>query len=146
MAVTVNLYTYFEVALDSGVILKGGSRTTPATVSASTEAVYDQTHSISATTIKEIWNDDDTPDFDFLFILSDTAGQIQLLAGEDATGEVGMVLDIAANVPLVLPHGDGSKRNFTIDTWESTGTADDIDRIEWYHSTGTAIVRVVAIT
>lgn len=146
MAVSVNLYTYFDVTLDSGQVIKGGSRTTAATVSAATEAIYDQTHSISATTIKEIWNDDDTPDFDFLFILSDTAGQIQLLAGENETGETAMVLPIAANVPFVLPAGDASLRNFTIDTWESTGSADDIDRIEWYHASGTAIVRVFAIT
>ena len=34
-----------------------------------------------------------------------------------------------------------------MDTWETTWTADTIDRIEWYHATGsTAKVRVIAIT
>ncbi len=146
MAITVNLYTAFDVLLDSGQVIKGGSRTTPQTISCDSEIMFDRTYSIAATTLTEIWNDSMLATFDFLAIISDTAGEIQILAGEDATGEVGMVLPMAANVWQVFAAGDASKRNFTIDTWESTGTADDIDRVEWYHASGTAIVRVLAIT
>ena len=40
-----------------------------------------------------------------------------------------------------------SNHQSEIDTWETNWGADTIDRIEWYHTTGSdAKVRVVAIT
>ena len=103
-------------------------------------------------------------DFDFLWIESDQAGEIQLVCNEggDLSGdniENGWVVKLNAGVPLVLSNDDSrnmgnmagtfneSNHQSEIDTWETNWTADTIDRIEFYHTTGsTAKVRVIAIT
>ena len=106
-------------------------------------------------------------DFDFLYIESDQAGEIQLVCneggvigtGDDGELENGFVLGVNAGIPIVLSNDDSRNRGDMLDSvsaanyatemnnWESTWVADTIDRIEWYHSTGVAAkVRVIAIT
>ena len=73
--------------------------------------------------------------------------------------ENGFCVKLIAGVPFILGADDSrnmgdmaatfneSNHQSEIDTWETNWAADTIDRIEWYHSTGsTANVRIFAAT
>jgi len=163
---TVNIYQRFDVKVGSRTY-SGGSRETAQTITASTGEVIDKTIEIADTTLTTLWADSDSPtgDFDFMWIVTDVACEIQLMCNEGGTIatsnlETAFVVKLAANVPFVL--GTDDSRNMTdsvggtfneanyateIDTWETTWTADTIDRVECYvASGGPATVRIVAAT
>ena len=164
---TVNLYNYFTVSIDN-VTYKAGSLSTAQTLTAADGVIFDQTYSVANTTLTEIWSDDlmtgASTDFDFLWIQSDQDAELQFVCNEGGTLsssniENGFVVKVLANIPYVLSADDSrnmgnmagafseGNHQIEIDTWESTWTADTIDRIEFYHSTSTtARVRVIAIT
>jgi hypothetical protein len=103
-------------------------------------------------------------DFDFLWVEADQTVELQLVCNEGGTVsgsdlQNGFTVELIAGVPLIL--GSDKSRNMgdvagsltegnintEMDTWESTWTADVIDRIECYNSSGsTANVRVFAAT
>ena len=88
MALTVNLTTHFTVTVDDddSHIVTGGSTSTADTVSLGTEKYMDQRYIIAATTLQELWSDsNNVSDFDFLWIESDTAVEIQLTCNEGGT-------------------------------------------------------------
>jgi hypothetical protein len=71
---------------------------------------------------------------------------IQLVCNQD-TNETALPIPLKANIPFILGRDDSKYNPTTVDTWESTGSAGVIDRIEIYQESGsTAKVRVVAIT
>ena len=154
MATNVNLYTKFDYTDADGNLYSDGSTTTSKTISVTNGEIFDRTYKVTNTTLTEILSDSKIATFDFLYIESDQAAEIQLVCNEGGTTgssnlENGWVVKLNAGVPFVLANDDsrnqaGSASN--IDTWESNWTADTIDRIEYYHSTGSAAkVRVVAI-
>lgn len=173
MAQDVSLTQYFTYTVN-GVTYTGGSTTTPEAITIDSTEVFDKTYKISASTTTEILScganpetGDNLANFDFLWIQSDTAGEIQLVCNENGTVsnddmELGFVLKLAAGIPFILPNDD-SRNAHDVDTagaadipqgrwteemddWENDWVADQIDRIEWYHTSGVAKVRVVAFT
>ena len=161
---TLSLTTHFTVDIDDddSHTITGGSTT--ATDSISISHYFDKRYSVPDTTLTEIWNDTMLADFDFLWVESDQAGEIQLVCNEGGTLsgsniENGFCVKLIAGVPFILGADDSrnmgdmaatfneSNHQSEIDTWETNWAADTIDRIEWYHSTGsTANVRVFAAT
>jgi hypothetical protein len=152
---SVNLYMKFDYTDADGNLYSDGSTSTAKTISIDGGEIFDRTYSIASGTITEILSDSMIGDFDFLWIESDQAGEIQLVCNEGGTTgasnlENGWVVKLNAGVPFILSNDDsrnqaGAATN--IDTWETNWTADTIDRIEFYHTTGsTAKVRVIAIT
>jgi len=161
---TLSLTTHFTVDIDDddSHTITGGSTT--ATDSISISHYFDRRYSVADTTLTEIWNDTMLADFDFLWVESDQAGEIQLVCNEGGTLsgsniENGFCVKLIAGVPFILGADDSrnmgdmaatfneSNHQSEIDTWETNWAADTIDRIEWYHSTGsTANVRIFAAT
>ena len=163
---TLNLTTHFSVSLtdsDDSRTITGGSTT--ASDSITITHYYDQRFSIANTTLVELWSDSSaTSDFDFLWIESDAAVEIQLLCNEDgviggSNLENAWVVKLTAGIPFILSNDDSRNRgdmagtvnasNYAaeIDTWETNWAADTIDRIECYNGTGgTANVRIFAAT
>ena len=163
----VNLYLKFDYTDADGNVYSDGSTTTAKTISIDGGEIFDRTYSVTPATLSTLLTDDLISDFDFLWIESDQAGEIQFVCneggvigtGDDGDLENGFVLGVTAGVPIVLTNDDSRNRGDMLDTvsaanyatemdnWETTWVADTIDRIEWYHATGsTAKVRVVAIT
>ena len=162
---TLSLTTHFTVDIpdDDSHTITGGSTT--ATDSITITHYFDKryaiTHDSAAT---EIWNDTMLADFDFLWIESDQTVELQLVCNEggtiaDSELQNGFCVELIEGVPFVL--GSDKARNMgdvagsltegnintEMDTWETTWTADVIDRIECYNSSGsTANVRVFAAT
>lgn len=162
---TLSLITHFTVDIDDddSHTITGGSTT--ATDSITITHYFDKryaiTHDSAAT---EIWNDTMLADFDFLWIEADQTVELQLVCNEGGTIagsdlQNGFCVELIAGVPFVL--GSDKARNMgdvagsltegnintEMDTWETTWTADVIDRIECYNSSGsTANVRVFAAT
>ena len=160
----VNLYLKFDYTDADGNVYSDGSTTTAKTISIDGGEIFDRTYSVATATLTEILSDAMISDFDFLWIESDQAGEIQFVCNEGgviggSNLENGFVLGVTAGIPVVLTNDDSrnmgnmagtfneSNHHIEIDTWETTWAADTIDRIEWYHATGsTAKVRVIAIT
>ena len=160
----VNLYIKFDYTDADGNVYSDGSTTTAKTINIDGGEIFDRTYSVATATITEILSDAMISDFDFLYIESDQAGEIQIVCNEGGTLssdniENGFCLGVAAGIPIVLSNDDSrnmgnmnatfneSNHQSEIDTWETNWVADTIDRIEWYHTTGSdAKVRVVAIT
>ena len=169
---TVNLYQKFDYTDAAGNTYSDGSTTTAKTIAVSGQ-IFDRTYSIAdgaGGTATEIWSDT-TPhyisDFDFLWIESDVDAEIQLVCNEGGNintdnMETWFVIKLKAGIPFVLSADDSrnagdvdtagtadltqAKWATETDTWETTATADTIDRIEFYRSGSAAVVRVFAVT
>ena len=159
----VNLYTKFDFTDADGNLYSDGSTTTAKTITITNGEIFDRTYKIASSTITEILSDAKIATFDFLYIESDQAAEIQLVCNEGGTLssdniENGWVVKLNAGVPFVLANDDSrnmgnmngtfneSNHQSEIDSWETNWTADTIDRIEYYQTTGSdAKVRVVAI-
>ena len=161
---SVNLYTKFDYTDNAGNVYSDGSTSTAKQISIGDDEVYDRTYRIAGGTATEILNDAMLADFDFLWIESNTAGDIQLVCNEG--GVVGdtppglanaWVVRLDPGVPFVLSNNDSMNRSDVTlasnyiteqDAWETNWTADTIDRIEWYHSDTNvfAKIRVFAAT
>jgi hypothetical protein len=170
----VNLYLKYDFTDDAGNLYSDGSTTTAKTIGITDGEIFDRTYvlpSNPATGPVEILNDDKigvpaTPaTFDFLWIESDQAAEIQLLCNQGgviggSNLENAFVIKLTAGIPFILTSDDSRNRgdmatavdatNYAaeINTWETNwGTTDNkIDRIEFYHQTGTdAKVRVFAV-
>ena len=146
---TISLYQYFETTIDGKKIL-GGSRGAPISVTAATGDYLDVTHTVATATTWDVWMaaSGEIPNFDFLWIESDTAGVFLELVC-DADGGAGVQEDLAialaADVPLVLARDDAMSAH-TLD-FLGTETPDVIDTVRVYNPTaGNAILRVVLIT
>ena len=162
---TVNLTTHFTVDIDDddSHTITGGSTTS--TDSITITHYFDKRYAITnAAAATEIWSDSLLSDFDFIWIESDQTVELQLVCTEGGTIagndlQNGFCVKLIAGVPFVLGSDDSrnmgdmagtfneSNHGTEIDTWESTWSADTIDRIECYNSSGsTANVRVFAGT
>jgi hypothetical protein len=163
---TLSLTTHFTLTLtdsDDSRVITGGSTTAADTITAT--HYYDQRFSIAATTLQELWSDSTaTSDFDFLWIESDAAVEIQLMCNEGGTLagnniENAFVVKLTAGIPFILSNDDSrnmgnmdgtfgeSQHQDEIDNWETHWVADTIDRIECYNPTaGTVNVRIFAAT
>ena len=158
----VSLYAKFSYTDGRSNTYTDGSTTTAMTIAASTDEVFDRTYSVGATTLKEVWSDTLMADFDFLWIESNVDAEIQLVCNEGGTLsssniQNGWVVKLTAGKPFFLCNDDSrnmgdmagtfneSNHGTEIDTWESTWSADTIDRIEFYASDA-ALVRVFAVT
>ena len=169
----VNLYTKFDYTDADGNLYSDGSTTTAKTISITNGEIFARTYKIATGTgaavgatggPTEILSNDLITSFDFLYIESDLAAEIQLICTEGGTlsgGNIenGWVVKLNAGVPFVLHNDDSrnmgnmdagfSEGNYQaeIDTWETNWAADTIDRIECYNgSGGTANVRIFAAT
>jgi len=163
---TLSLTTHFTVSItdaDDSRTITGGSTT--AADSITINHYYDQRFSIADSALQELWSDSNaTGNFDFLWIESDAAVELQLVCNEggDLSNnniENGFCLKLSAGIPFVLANDDSrnmgnmngafneSNYQSEIDTWETNWVADTIDRIECYNGTGgTANVRIFAAT
>ena len=163
---TLSLTTHFTVSItdaDDARTITGGSTSAADTITVT--HYYDQRFSIAGTTLQELWSDSNAiGNFDFLWIESDAAVEIQLLCNEDgvigdSVLENAFVVKLSAGIPFILSNDDSRNRgdmaatvnasNYAaeIDTWETNWAADTIDRIECYNgSGGTANVRIFAAT
>ena len=147
----VNLYTKFDFTDADGNLYSDGSTTTAKTITITNGEIFDRTYKVANSTIKEILNDDLIGSFDFLYIESDQAAEIQLICtqgGSAPTLQNGWVVKLNAGVPFVLANDDSRNQGNTgaLASWESAWTAGVVDAIEYYQTTGSdAKVRVVAI-
>ena len=160
----VNLYLKFDYTDASGNVYADGSTSTAKTINIDGGAIFDRTYIIDSADKTRVLSNSIISDFDFLWIESDQTGEIQLVCNEGGTLdndniENGFVLGVTAGIPIVLSNDDSrnmgnmdgtfgeSQHQDEIDNWETTWSADTIDRIEWYHATGAAAkVRVFAVT
>ena len=151
MATNVNLYTKFDYTDADGNLYSDGSTTTSKTISVTNGEIFDRTYKIEHTTLTEILSDSKIATFDFLYIESDQAAEIQLVCTQGGSAPTlvnGWVVKLNAGVPFVLANDDSRNQGNTgaLASWETAWTAGVVDAIEYYHSTGTdAKVRVVAI-
>ena len=157
---SVNLYTKFDYTDNAGNVYSDGSTSTAKQISIGDDEVYDRTYRIQGGTATEILNDAMLVDFDFLWIESNTAGDIQLVCNEGGTTGASnlvnaWVVRLDPGVPFVLPNDDSKNRagladGTDINSWETNWSASSavIDRIEWYHSDANvfAKIRVFAAT
>ena len=147
----VNLYTKFDFTDADDNLYSDGSTTTAKTITITNGEIFDRTYKVANSTIKEILNDDLIGSFDFLYIESDQAAEIQLICtqgGSAPTLQNGWVVKLNAGVPFVLANDDSRNQGNTgaLASWESAWTAGVVDAIEYYQTTGSdAKVRVVAI-
>ena len=168
----VNLYTKFDYTDADGNLYSDGSTTTAKTISITNGEIFDRTYKIATGTgaavgatggPTEILSNDLITSFDFLYIESDLAAEIQLICTEGGTlsgGNIenGWVVKLNAGVPFVLHNDDSrnmgnmdagfSEGNYQaeIDDWAADWVAGNIDSIRYYQATGSdAKVRVVAI-
>ena len=165
---TLSLTTHFTVTNDaaSGVdatTITGGSTTTADTITVTN--YYDQKIAVADSTLVELWSDSSSvSDFDFLWVESERAVEIQLVCSEggNLAGnniENGFCFTLKPGVPFVLAgddcrnmgnmNGTFNESNYQseIDTWETNWAADTIDRIECYNGTGaSAEVRIFVAT
>ena len=161
---TLNLTTHFTVDIpdDDTHTITGGSTT--ATDSLTITHYFDKRYAITNSTLTEIWNDTLLTDFDFMWIESDQSVELQLVCNEGGTLassniENGFCVKLIAGVPFVLGSDDSrnmgdmagtfneSNHQAEIDTWETVWSADTIDRVECFNTSGsTANVRVFAAT
>ena len=163
---TLSLTTHFTVSItdaDDARTITGGSTTAADTITVT--HYYDQRFSIANNTLVELWSDSTaTSDFDFLWIESDAAVEIQLLCNENgviggSNLENGFVVKLTAGIPFILSNDDSRNRgdmaatvnasNYAseMDDWYDTWAADTIDRIQCFNSSGgTAIVRIFLAT
>lgn len=159
MALTINLTTHFSVSVtgDDSYTIAGGSTTSANTISLTSEAYYDQRFIIGATTLQELWSDSNaTGNFDFLWIESDAAVELQLMCNEGGTLsgnniENAFCVKLTAGIPFVLSNDDSrnmgnmdgtfgeSQHQDEIDNWETHWIADTIDRIECYNPTASDV-------
>ena len=147
----VNLYTKFDFTDADGNLYSDGSTTTAKTITITNGEIFDRTYKIASSTITEILSDAKIATFDFLYIESDQAAEIQLVCtqgGSAPTLQNGWVVKLNAGVPFVLANDDSRNQGNTgaLASWESAWTAGVVDAIEYYQATGSdAKVRVVAI-
>lgn len=162
---TLSVTTHFTVTIDGDDdhVITGGSTTDADTISVT--HYYDQRFSINDATLQELWsNSNALATWDFLWIESNQAVEIQLVAQEGGTVagsdlENGFIVKVAAGIPLILADdasrhlgdvtGTFNEANYAseIDTWETNWGAAVIDRIECYNGSGsTANVRIFAAT
>tara|TARA_Y100000593_G_scaffold70594_1_gene129541 strand:+ start:3968 stop:4423 length:456 start_codon:yes stop_codon:yes gene_type:complete len=147
----VNLYTKFDFTDADGNLYSDGSTTTAKTITITNGEIFDRTYKIASSTITEILSDAKIATFDFLYIESDQAAEIQLVCtqgGSAPTLQNGWVVKLNAGVPFVLANDDSRNQGNTgaLASWESAWTAGVVDAIEYYQTTGSdAKVRVVAI-
>jgi len=149
MALTVDTICRFKVQNANGAIHSGGKNPEelPIRVSGATETVFDRTFSVATTAIQKIFDATvDLSDFDYLFIVPEAAGFIELVVDDQAAvGELYLSVPTIANFPFILPGngslaGDGSVALFD-------GTADFIETIRWKNtSAATAKIRIFALT
>lgn len=145
MAVSIRIYgPRVEFKDSQGVTRSAGKRLDelPTIISAATGAIHDQEHSVATTaTVKLFDIADDLADFDFLFVIADQVGNIQLANNAAATF---FTMQMLADLPFILG-GDNSEHTGTIGAFD--GTSDPIERVYFENtSANTALVRVVAIT
>lgn len=153
---TLSLTTHFTMTVDDDDdhVVTGGSTTAADTFTIT--HFKDQRFAVAGTTLVTLWDDSENIDtFDFLWIESDVAVDIQLVCNEggDVAGsdlENAFSIVLKAGVPFILSNDDSrnlgdvagtfNESNYSseMDTWESTWTADVIDRIECYNTTGGA--------
>jgi len=147
----VNLYTKFDYTDADGNLYPDGSTTTAKTITITNGEIFDRTYKVATGTIKEILSDDLITTFDFLYIESDQAAEIQLVCtqgGSAPTLQNGWVVKLNAGVPFVLHNDDSRNQGNTgaLASWETAWTAGVVDAIEYYQTTSAdAKVRVVAI-
>ena len=156
----VKLYLKFDYTDADGNVYSDGSTSAAKTISVDGGEIFDRTYSLASGTGSdnlgsEIMNNTKLSDFDFLWIESDQSGELQIVCNEAGTTgasnlEAGMIFTVTAGVPFILSNDDSRNHGgatTNIDAWIANWTADTIDRISWYHTTGsTAKVRVFAIT
>ena len=162
---SVNLYMKFDYTDADGNLYSDGSTSSAKTISIDGGEIFDRTYVISSGgNPTRILDDDVIDNFDFLWIETDQVGEIQLLCnqGGSLSGndiENGFVLKLNPGIPFILSNDASrnmgnmdagfSESNYgdEIDSWEDDWIIDVIDRIEFYHTSGTdAKVRVFAIT
>ena len=159
MAISISLTTHFTVTVDDSDnhTISGGSTTAANTISLASEAYFDQRFIIGATTLQELWSDSNaTGNFDFLWIESNAAVELQLMCNEGGTLsgnniENAFCVKMTAGIPFVLSNDDSrnmgnmdgtfgeSQHQDEIDNWETHWIADTIDRIECYNPTGSNV-------
>ena len=151
----VNLTVQFDYTDAAGNVYSDGSTSVAKTIAIDGDEIFDRTYAINSGTLTAILNNDKIASFDFLWIESDQAGEVQLVCNEGGTTgasnlENGFVIALNAGIPLILANDDSRNQGSAatnIDSWQTNWTADVIDRIQWYHTTGAAAkVRVIAIT
>tara|TARA_R110000803_G_C11989495_1_gene321995 strand:- start:50403 stop:50855 length:453 start_codon:yes stop_codon:yes gene_type:complete len=118
----------------------------PSTIAAASDAIHDQTISISPSQIAKLFDQSqDLTSFDIMVVLSDTAGQLELVG--DAAGASGLnylQLPVHANIPFII-HGDTTRASDgTVALFDGTVVAIDEVRFKNSSATATAIVRVMA--
>jgi len=145
---TISLYQKFTVTID-GKEICGGSRSAPSSITAATADYLDVTHTVATATTWDAWllAPGEIPNFDFLWVESDTAGvYLELVVDTGAEVETDpFAILLPANIPFVLTRDDALTEH-TLD-FAGNETEDVIDAIRVRNTTGgNAIVRVVLIT
>jgi len=102
---------------------------------------HDQTHSVATTAIIKLFDvADDLASFEWLFVISDKAGSIQLV---NNTAARWFTMGMVANIPFTLASDAGEQGDGSVGAFDDT--SDDIEAVYFKNtSADTATVRIVA--
>ena len=143
MAFDARLWSRFEIYDAVGKILSSAGRNIvehPIRHSLSNGEIHDQTHSVATVTAVKLFDiADDIASFSFLAVVSDQAGQVQLVNNGAA---LFFTMGLVANFPFMLA-SDAGEHTGSVGAFD--GTADAIEAVYFYNSSAvTASVRIVA--
>lgn len=145
MALTINIWSRFEVVDANGVVYSGGRLSTekPRTITTSTSDIHDQTHTVASSGIVKLFDiADDLADFEFLYVEATQDGLLQLV---NKTAANFFTFQTIANIPTMIA-GDSSLDS-TGSVGAFDGVSDDLERIYWKNtSSASGTARVVAVT
>jgi hypothetical protein len=147
VALTLKLYQRIEVQDSSGNVLASqGSRSTSVDLTASGELLFNKRFYVATASLQKLFDvATDLADFDCMWIVSDKAIELELVAANGAS-QVMSTVSLAANVPFVISD-DASRQSDHTEDWAVPGTADTIDKITAYNTSGAnATILVIAAT
>ena len=115
MAVTINIYEYFEVTFDDGEVKEGGSKTVAKTISAAGDVYEVKQNLASDGDLQVLWTidvaDRGIADFDFLWFETDKDCMVELTYDEtgDDDGKESHAFIVNASTPFILGADEGDE-------------------------------------
>jgi hypothetical protein len=147
-----SIYNYsYVLATVNGRKYEFGSLTTPTTIAAAGDDVYELITSVAVSTSIKIFDvDEDLADFDFLLVAADWDLQLQVVVDDDGdVGEAAFTLPVEGSGttgtwgPPVIFASDDSYANYTVDF--AGGTLDVIERLNVKNNSATQAAQVVCL-
>lgn len=134
---TINTWIRSEVTIGNQKYTLGDIFN-PVQITLGSDVVHIQRVSVADSTATKLFDiADDIADFDFLWIESSQTGEVELVVADGEAGVQLIVLPVLANLPLILG-GDNSRESDHTEDFGTVGTADNIEKITFYQTSGSA--------